>query len=246
VIVDVNVHLSRWPFRRLPGDDALAPRLRSKGVERAWAGSFDGVFHLDLASSNARLAEECRREPFFVPFGTVNPAQADWEDDLRRCHEIHGMPGLRLYPNYHDYTLDDPRFERLLRAAAERKLVVQLALKMEDVRTQHRLARVPTVDPKPLAGLLAKTGVTLVLLNALRDVQGPALAELAAAGAWFEISNLEGAAGMSKLPHERLLFGSHAPLFTWDAAFLKVQEAGLDEARRTSILESNARRLLAP
>lgn len=239
MIVDVNVHLSRWPFRRLRGDDGLGAHLRAKGVERAWAGSFDGVFHPDLASANARLAEECRRDALFVPFGTVNPAQVDWEEDLRRCHEEHRMPGIRLYPNYHDYTLDDPRFEALLRGAAERKLLVQLALKLEDPRVQHRLARVPNVDPKPLAAPLARIpGLRLMLLNT------PPIPELAAA--WFETSAIEGAAGLAAAPADRLLFGSQAPFFTWDAAFLKVKEAGLDAARTAAVLGGNARRLLAP
>lgn len=239
MIVDANVHLSRWPFRRLRGDEGLAAHLRSKGVDRAWAGSFDGVFHLDLASANARLADECRRDDLFVPFGAVNPAQVDWEEDLRRCHEVHRMPGIRLYPNYHDYALDDPRFEKLLRAAAERGLVVQLALKMEDPRVQHRLARVPNVDPKPLAALLPRIpAARLMLLNT------PPLPELTTA--WFETSAIEGAAGLAAAPTDRLLFGSQAPFFTWDAAFLKVKEAGLDEARRAAVLEGNARRLLAP
>jgi predicted TIM-barrel fold metal-dependent hydrolase len=246
MIIDVNVHVSRWPFRRLRGDEALGTHLRAKGVARAWAGSFDGVFHLDVAAANARLAEEARRDALLVPFGTVNPAQADWEEDLRRCHEVHAMPGIRLYPNYHDYALTDPRVEALLRAAAGRRLVVQLALKLEDVRTQHRLARVPTVDPAPLAGILKKVpDVRLVLLNALGDVKGPALQDLAAAGnVWFEISALEGAAGLAALPAERLLFGSHAPFLTWEAAYLKLQEAGLDAARRAALLEGNARRVL--
>lgn len=234
MIIDTNVHLGRWPFRRLRGDGSaaeLAELLRAKGVTQAWAGGFEGVFHLDVAGANARLAEACRGG-FFLPFGTVNPALPDWEEDLRRCHDVHRMPGIRLYPGYHDYALDDPRLAALLRAAAERKLLVQVALKLEDVRVQHRLARVPAADPALLPDV---DGLRLMLLNAPADRRFA-----------VDISAVEGAAALAALPAERLLFGSHAPFLTWDAAALKVKEAGLDEGRRTSILSSNARRLLAP
>src|SRR5262249_34048486 len=42
--VDVNVNLSRWPFRRLKGDEPaeLVAKLRSQNVVQAWAGSLDG------------------------------------------------------------------------------------------------------------------------------------------------------------------------------------------------------------
>ena len=43
------------------------------------------------------------------------------------------MAGLRLYPAYHGYTLDHPEFARLLAEAAKRSMLVQIALRMEDI-----------------------------------------------------------------------------------------------------------------
>ena len=61
-MIDVNVWLSRWPFRRLPDDEpeALVRRLRRLGVTEAWAGSLDALLHRDLAAVNARLVATCR------------------------------------------------------------------------------------------------------------------------------------------------------------------------------------------
>ncbi len=252
-MIDTNVYLSRWPFRRLRGDDPaeLVSMLRARGVTEAWAGSFDGVLHEDIAAVNALLADDCRRHGggLLVPFGSVNPKLPDWEEDLRRCAEVHRMPGVRLHPAYHGYGLDDPDFARLLRLATERKLVVQVALKMEDERTQHPLVRVKTTDAAPLARLLGETpGARVELLNALRDLQGDPLKQVLDAGAHVEISMLEGIAGLGALAERagtgRLLFGSYAPFFILESAFLKLEESGLDPARLRAAFTENARRLL--
>jgi predicted TIM-barrel fold metal-dependent hydrolase len=254
-LIDVNTYLSRWPLRRLPGEDTadMVSRLRRHGVAQAWVGSIDALLHRDMAAVNARLASECRRygEGLLVPFGSVNPKLPDWQDDLRRCVEEHHMPGIRLHPNYHGYTLGDPDFAKLLRLAAERGLIVQLVLIMEDERTMHPLLRVEPTSVAPLPGLLKQTpGLRIVLLNSQRFLRGQALSDLIAAGeVHVEMAMLEGVGGVANLlgqvPVNRVLFGSFAPLFYFESALLKLQESPLSAEQLGAIRCANARRLLA-
>ncbi len=253
-LFDVNVTLSRWPGRRLPLDEtpALASKLHHYGVRQAWAGSFEGLLHKDVASANARLVEDCRKHGrgLLVPFGSINPMLPNWEEDLHRCREDHKMSGIRLHPNYHGYTLDEPAFARLLDLAAGHSLIVQLVVTMEDERTQHRLMRVPHVDVTPLVGLLeSRPGLRVVLLNWSRGVSTGLLAKLAAAGqAYFDIAGLEGVGGVASLlqqvPGERVMFGTYAPFFYFESALHKLRESALNEVDLTAIRASNARRLL--
>lgn len=253
-IVDVNVNLSRWPFRRLPLDEtaALVGSLRSLGVTQAWAGTFDNLLHKDVAGANARLTDECAKHGpgLLLPFGSVNPRLPDWEDDVRRCAEVFGMRGVRVHPNYHGYALDDPSFARLLHIAAERKLIVQLATAMEDERMMHPLVQVKPVDVAPLETLLpAVPGVRIVLLNAVRTVPFPLLGKIIGAGeVYAEIASVEGVAGISNLlqrmPVERLLFGSNAPLFYPESALFKLRESPLTDTQSNAIRCASAHRLM--
>ena len=255
-MIDTNVDLFRWPFRRLIGDDpaSLVARLRKKGVTQAWTASFEGLLCRDVAGVNIRLAEACRRQgrDFLVPFGSVNPKSPDWEEDLRRCHEVHRMPGIRLHPNYHGYKLDDPAFARLLGLAAKRGLLVQIALSMEDTRTQFPLMQVPTVDPAPLADLLPRLPkLRLVLLNAgyWGGSRTPHIRKIREAGnVWFDIAMNEGVGGLARLitktSSSRVVFGSHYPFFYFESALLKIRSAGLPHDQELAITEGNARSIL--
>ena len=133
-LVDTHVYLGRWPFRRVPLDEpaALVGKLREHGVASAWVGTPDALLHKDLAAANARLADDCVRHGagLLLPMGTVNPAHPGWEAELRRCAELHGMKGVRLFPNYHGYTLAEPRAAAALARATELGLLVQIAVQL--------------------------------------------------------------------------------------------------------------------
>lgn len=239
-IIDTNVYLSRWPFRRLPGDEpaVLARKLKSVGISEAWVGSFDALLHRDIGGVNLRTADECKRHKgLLVPVGAVNPMLPDWREDVRRCHEVYAMPAIRLHPNYHGYTLDQPRFREVLDAALRRGLIVQLVVQMEDERTQHPRLQVPPVALAPLAQLVRSTpGLKLQLLNHARLTEPLPDVRL-------DFAMVEGVYGLKRLldaGESRVLFGSYYPFFPIESALGKVKESGTPQPEL--VFATNARR----
>ena len=255
-MIDTNVHLFQWPFRRLSGDtpEELVVQLKHKGVRQAWAGSFEALFCRDVSGVNARLAAACsdQGESFLVPFGVVNPKSPDWEEDLRRCQEDHRMPGIRLYPSYHRYPLTDSDFVKLLTLAASRRLIVQIALSMEDPRTQIPWMMAMPTDPGPLRPLVAKLpALKLVLLNGghwAGNNEPDVVALCKAENVYFDMAKNEGIGGLEALlaatGPDRVVFGSHYPFFYFESALLKVRESDLTASQKTALTEGNAGRLL--
>jgi predicted TIM-barrel fold metal-dependent hydrolase len=264
-IIDTNVHLFDWPFRKLKyaGTKALLAKLRRHRIKQAWTGSYEGLLHKNLDGVNARLAEECQANGagILLPFGTINPALPDWEEDLRRCQEKHHMPGVRLYPSYHNYTLQSAEVARLFQLAHKRGLIVQLAVRMEDPRVQLAVTRTPSVDVTGLPELLAALPkVKVHLLNAfngtepLRGQAGRRLIEQT--HVIFDFSHVEGQGGLGKLiagdrdigrpplPVERIAFGSHAPYFPCESAVFKLFESPLARPELEKLMRGNAERFL--
>lgn len=254
-IVDVNVWWGPWPTRRCYGDvpEELTRKLQGTGIREAWVGSVDGLFQADLTGVNDRLAAGCGEVSTvrLVPFGMIDPSRAGWERELDRCQETHGMPGIRLSPDYHGYGLKQSEFARVLAAAAERGLIVSFAAQMEDARMMHPRLRVPVMSLEPLVEVVEKTpGLKLVLLNALRrSVSGTLLDRLMKAGeVYLETGMLEGMGGieveLKNMPVERMLFGSYFPYFYLESGLLKLRESELGHHQRRLITRDNARRLL--
>ena len=260
-LVDTNVSLMAWPFRRLKYEStkALVAKLRRHRIREAWAGTYEALLHKNVAELNARLAAECRErgEGMLIPFGTVNPAWPDWQEDLRRCHEVHRMAGIRLLPNYHGYKLDHPEFARLLGQAARRGLIVQIAVCMDDERIHHPRLEVPPVDVAPLPAVLEKVPAARVqVVNAFHHVRGPKLKALVErTKAVFDVSHLEGVGAIgrsiegihgrigSRIPADRLLLGTNAPYWPVENALQKLFESPLTPDQMHAVTRGNATRL---
>jgi predicted TIM-barrel fold metal-dependent hydrolase len=254
-IADTHVYLGHWPHQQLSSDDPakFVADFRQSGVSQAWVGSFDGLFHKDVASVNQRLVEACARvgDGMLIPFGTINPTLPDWEDDVRRCHEKFHMSGVRLHPSYHGYTLDDPRFARLMELAAARGLIVQLVVWMEAERHLLLNPHVAQVDLKPLVEKIAAfPKLKLLVANGDRANDYEGLRRLLPLKqVHFDFARAEKPKDVRQLiektSSDRVVFGSGTPLHDIDPVIFKLEQAQLADANRRAIAIKNASRLVA-
>lgn len=246
-IIDSNVSLFQWPFQRLPLDTVpeLVSRLRSLNVIQAWAGTFEGLLHRDTTAVNDRLTTACHEYAELIPVGSINPVLPGWQSDLERCIQHRNMPGIRLHPNYHGYSLSDPLFADLLQRCAALDCFVQIAVAMEDNRTQSTLVRVNDVNLAPLRKVLQRIpGVRIQLLNArLRPSELQYIRHLP--NVFLDVARVDGTDAiprlLSSVEQHRVLFGSHAPFLIPEAAMIRVHESQqLDAATLSAVYRENA------
>jgi uncharacterized protein len=262
-IIDTNVHLFQWPFRKLKFGNtrSLVEKLRRHRIKQAWAGNYEALFSKSIDVTNARLAKECREngQGMLVPFGTVNPAWPDWEEDLRRCREVHGMPGIRIYPAFQMFDLEHPEFSRLIEEATKRDMIVQIAGDMEDTRVHHPIVDTREIKFDPIVHIMKQVPAAKVQLLAWNLYVNSALLKklVTETNVVLDISWLESTGALGRtiegnmwtgpetpVPVERLLFGSHAPLFPVEASMIKLFESPLTLKQMQAVMNENARKLL--
>ena len=265
-IIDTNINSFDWPFRALKYRDpaALVAKLKKHRIIQAWAGSFEALFAKDINGVNERLARACREHGrrFLIPFGAVNLAWPDWQEDVRRCQEVFKMPGLRIFPGYQPFDLAHPAMPDLVQMVSQRGMILQIVFGMEDPRVHHPIIEVKSVNLRPLLKAMdAAPEAKVQLLHFAAPAFPPAnLADFAQfiskPNTFLEISRLEGNGAIGRLlgvieglpspraPLNRITFGSHAPYFPIETALLKLIESPLDAPQLRAITQDNAARLL--
>jgi hypothetical protein len=108
------------------------------GVDRAVISNLNGIYYKNTQAANEELHAEINSQRTFrdrfIPFAVINPIYSGWKADLHMSATELGMKGVRLYPQYHGYTLADPSCIELVKKARDLGLPVALSMRMVDSR----------------------------------------------------------------------------------------------------------------
>lgn len=244
-LCDVHAHIGHWPFRHLPFTDArsLLEEMDRLEIERAAVCHTHGVFYKNTQSANEELLRELETaRDRLLPVATLNPAYVGAEADFGLCVREHGMAGLRLVPQYHGYSLEDPRAISLAAAAAQARIPVIVPRLLVDPRQRHRLDIEETVDLGALATFARKVPEATIVGVEYALGADPATVEIlrATPNLLFEISRIAllNTAALTGLLDAvgagRLLFGTGMPFKVPEVSVLKLELLG-DRAAREAV-----------
>jgi uncharacterized protein len=248
VIVDINAFAGHWPFSPVRGDlSSVRASLRALGVERVCVSPLDAAWCRNPHLANAALFQDAAAFPDVWPVPVLDPTVAMWRAELERAAAQPRVRLVRLLPIYSPYPLAEA--DALLGALEQAGLGALVQTRLEDPRAQHPLAQVPDLPAAAVAEAAGRHPGLTVILGGARSAEIRALREplLALPRFYADVSQADGLDALAMLVEdglgEKLLFGSHAPLFMPHAALARVVP-DLADADAAAILGGNARRAI--
>ncbi len=253
-MIDASAYLGHFAFRQLRHNTAAGlVRLMDRfGIERAVVSSAAAITYRNAQAGNEEVAAgvEAHRSRL-IPFAVLSPVYAGWEDDLKTCHERFGMKGLRLYPRWHNFSLEDMRCRRLVNAAAERRMTVSIPVRVEDRRQQGWLVDIPDVPFDEIAGLIRECPKARFVIENVSGIAGSVLGCSGPPDNYaVEISRLSAEFGneigqlLASLGEHRVLFGTGMPFHYPGPALAKLDLLDAPERVKARIRSENAREWL--
>ena len=248
MIVDVNAFAGHWPFSPVRGDlEAVRASLQAVGVERICVSPLEAAWCRNPHPCNAALYGCAAAFDDVWPVPVLDPTVATWRAELARAASEPRVRLVRLLPAYSPYSLTDA--DELLRALAVVGLGALVQTRLDDPRSHHPLARVPDLPAAEVAEVAARHPDLTVILGGARTAEIRALRERLRALPHFyaDVSQADGLDAVRLLVEtglgDKLLFGSHAPLFMPHAALARVV-TDLADAAAAAILGGNAVRAM--
>ncbi|MEA3404078.1 MAG: amidohydrolase family protein [Armatimonadota bacterium] len=263
---DMTVGCGTWAMRPTPPADpaSLEAMLREEGVTGACAYPLEAWFWPDPHEANELRLPELAASDFFVPSAVINPTLAGWPKAYDLCRQQWQVPLVRLMPGYHAYDLDAA--SDLAERAAEDGVAVGVHLRAEDERMHNPVAMVPGVpfaDVAAMAQRYPELQVIVFGLSRLRELsdfvpddlmarlnspERPSEMAALPENLWIELSFFEYESSLvtalKLFRADRLLFGTHAPLFYPRSNVLKIANSEADDDVKAAVSAANASTLL--
>ena len=248
MMIDLNSFIGVWPSHPVKGDASdVWDALRGIGVTRIFASHLSVAWCRNPHVYNRVLFEAVEACNDVWPVPILDPTVADWKRELVSFAAFDKIKMVRLLPNYGDYDLVD--VGGFLQAIHDAGLAVIVQTCLEDPRRQHPLAVVPSVPASAVVDMAERFPELCVVIGGAKAGELRSLLEriVALPHVYCDTSQVDGLDAVKVLVDgglgERLVFGSHAPLFMPHPAVGRVV-TDVDDDVAEAILSGNALRLL--
>lgn len=253
MLLDINAYIGHWAFRQLRYNRAetLIQLMDKNKIDKAIVASINGTLYKNVHSANIEIAEETKQfRDRIIPFATLNPMWAGWREDLRICAEDLGFKGLRLYPQYHGYSITDKIALEIIDIATEYNWTVQIPMTLVDRRQRHKWDLAEDIPPSDFERLVTLRPIAkLMFLNSfginpdkmpsdgnfLIDIANPYYQTLLRR----EIPKL-----IEKVGAKHIALGTDMPFRIPEAALLKLRLLDISEENKENIAWKNAIEML--
>jgi predicted TIM-barrel fold metal-dependent hydrolase len=248
MIIDVNVSFGHWPFQRFPYStpEELNKDLMKEGISQILVSSLDAVLYPDPEWGNETFLPGLKSYPSFVPVGVINPSLSNWKETLKRCISW-GAKAIKIFPNYHYYSLSSPVVDDLMDELVGRKMPLIVQMRLEDERNQYPLLKVSGVEIQEILDLANRFSEIPILALCPYFKEAIDLVKNST-NIYVDISFVEilntVSALLEEIPATRVLFGSHTPFLYTRSAIMKLKAAEISQEDLEAITCGNAQRLM--
>lgn len=246
---DANTWTGRWPFAFCDAHTplSLAAHLRAHGIRRALVSPLEAVFAPEPGPANRALLRATRGVAGLKPVPVINPALANWREELDGIAADPRVRAVRLLPNYHNYRLKGRAVDAFLADLAVRNLRLIVQVRLIDHRHEYHAMKLKPVPVKDLTALLTRhprlsmlaSGLLLPELLQLAPQFPRMLADLSFVE-WHDTMEYV----RKKVPARQLVFASHTPLLITAAARAKLDASTLPASEQKAIAGDNLERWL--
>ena len=246
---DCNGFIGEWPFRRFyhGGMEGLQKVWEQAGITAGAVSTLNSVFYNDPMEAEELLAETLKGTSCLHIMG-VNPTLPATALSIDEAVERFGIRGVRIYPGYHGYRLDDPCIEGLYKVLKKHDLPLIVSVHLEDLRVNYLMTpRILTEEE--LKALPDRMPDVKILYTAMQAYEVTGMAEtfrekenLFVECSWFKSAVHPFEEVMENVPAEKILYGSGYPLNCLQSTMTALEHAAISKEDKAMILSGNAAR----